>query len=71
MFSNIYFLPPHCNQHEYMRGDPYKKNPNTGVFGRILDKLKLQGYQTSANTAGTGGTMLTGSSDYQVSSRCL
>jgi len=51
-------------QHEYYRGDPYEINANTGVFGRILDKLKLQGYQTSANAVEAGSTMLTGDQQY-------
>lgn len=56
-----------CEQtqvHEFYRGDPYDINANTGVFGRMLDKLKLQGYQTSANACGDGGEMLTGDQQY-------
>jgi len=52
-------------QHEMQRGDPYNTMPNTGVLGRILDQLKLQGFHTSANSRGAGGGMLTGDPQYQ------
>ena len=39
-------------------------NAGTGVFGRMLDKLRLKGYHTSANTAGGGDTALTGDQYY-------
>lgn len=50
---------------EFYRVDPYEKNPNTGVLGRMLDKLKLQGYQTAANMRGAGGTILQGDQQYK------
>ena len=51
--------------HEFYRGDPLDVNTNTGVFGRMLDKLKLQGYQTSANSRGAGDQMLAGDQKYK------
>jgi uncharacterized protein (DUF1800 family)/uncharacterized protein (DUF1501 family) len=51
-------------QKEFYRGDPHNVNANSGVFGRILDRLKLQGYQTSANFVGAGHTMVTGDQQY-------
>ena len=50
--------------HEYATGDPYEINAGTGVFGRMLDKLKVKGYQTSANTVSGGDTALTGDQYY-------
>jgi len=48
-------------QHEFFTGDPLEKNAGTGVFGRMLDVLRLNGYHTSANAVtGYGGKMLTG-----------
>ena len=52
-------------QHEFFTGDPYEENPGTGVFGRMLDMLKVRGYHTSANSVSGGGeTMLTGDQAY-------
>jgi len=50
--------------HEYATGDPYEINAGTGVFGRMLDKLRLKGYHTSANTVNGGATALTGDQYY-------
>lgn len=50
--------------HEYATGDPYEMNAGTGVFGRILDKLRLKGYHTSANNVNGGETSLTGDQYY-------
>lgn len=52
-------------QHEFYRCDPYDENPGTGVFGRMLDKLNVRGYHTSANSISGGGElMLTGDQAY-------
>ena len=51
--------------HEFYRGDPFDVNANTGVLGRMLDKLKLNGYHTSANARGAGGGLLVGDQQYQ------
>ena len=47
-------------QDSFYTSDIYRTNPGTGVFGRILDVLKLQGKQTSANNVEAGMTMLSG-----------
>lgn len=39
-------------------------NAGTGVFGRMLDKLKLKGYHTSANSVVGGEGALTGDQYY-------
>ena len=44
----------------FYTSDIYEASPGTGVFGRILDILKLQGKQTSANNVGQGMKMLSG-----------
>ncbi|KAL7541680.1 LOW QUALITY PROTEIN: hypothetical protein ACHAXR_011131 [Thalassiosira sp. AJA248-18] len=50
---------------EFYRNDPYGKNANTGVLGRMLDKLRLRGYQTAANSRGAGRTLLQGDQEYK------
>ena len=44
--------------------DPYRRKPGTGVCGRMLDVLKRNGYQTSANSVDANSKMLTGDSLY-------
>eukprot|EP00571_Detonula_confervacea_P003966 CAMPEP_0172325104 /NCGR_PEP_ID=MMETSP1058-20130122/53168_1 /TAXON_ID=83371 /ORGANISM="Detonula confervacea, Strain CCMP 353" /LENGTH=76 /DNA_ID=CAMNT_0013041565 /DNA_START=64 /DNA_END=290 /DNA_ORIENTATION=+ len=51
-------------QAEYYKGDPYESNAGTGVFGRILDVLKLKGQNTSPNAVGTSEMMLEGDQQY-------
>lgn len=51
--------------HEASTGDPYEVNAGTGVWGRMLDMLKENGYQTSANSvSGSGEGALTGDQLY-------
>ena len=48
-------------QNTFYTSDIHQVNPGTGVFGRILDILKLQGKQTSANNIDNGmARMLSG-----------
>ncbi len=44
--------------------DPHRKNPGTGVLGRMLDILKKNGYQTSANTVDGSSKIMLGDSFY-------
>lgn len=46
--------------HEFYRNDAFNQRPNSGVFGRMADQLKLKGYHTATNAAGAGSSMLTG-----------
>lgn len=55
---------PVTQLHEYATGDPYEVNAGTGVFGRMLDKLRLKGYHTSANNANGGEAALIGDQYY-------
>ena len=52
-------------KHELYRGDPYGEQPETGVFGRLIDQLKLKGLHTSANNLNDDKLMLQGDSVYQ------
>ena len=44
----------------FYTSDIHQVSPGTGVFGRMLDILKLQGKQTSANNVDKGTKMLSG-----------
>ena len=63
--QNVQLFAHNTMVHEFYRGDPFDVNANTGVLGRMLDKLKLNGFSTSANSRGAGGGLVVGDQQYQ------
>ena len=62
--SNFQLFAHNTMQKENQLIDPLKKQPGSGVAGRILDMLRKQGYHTSANTVDGKSIFVKGVSYY-------
>jgi uncharacterized protein (DUF1501 family) len=62
--SRIQLFAHNSMQNENYKVDPLKEKSGSGVAGRILDMLRKQGYQTSANGVDTKSIFVKGDSYY-------